>query len=249
MWKEFRDFIMRGNVIDLAVGIIIGAAFTTIVNSLVADILMPPIGQVLGNVDFSNLFIVLGEGEYASLEAARAAGAATINYGLFITNVINFLIVAFVVFMVVRSFNQMLVQKIMRERAVAGGWRRLALTEAGIAAISVAGLVAFIVLLALFPTILGRNVAEASVLFLPLLLVPAFRNLVEYHAELLYARELTGARIVLLCAVAGLKALLMVWAMRGATPDGSWALSLNLVFGAAWLLSAVFTYRLLAGRR
>lgn len=108
MWKEFRDFIMRGNVIDLAVGIIIGAAFTTIVNSLVADILMPPIGQVLGNVDFSNLFIVLGEGEYASLEAARAAGAATINYGLFITNVINFLIVAFVVFMVVRSFNQMM---------------------------------------------------------------------------------------------------------------------------------------------
>lgn len=151
--------------------------------------------------------------------------------------------------MPVRSFNQMLVQKIMRERAVAGGWRRLALTEAGIAAISVAGLLAFIVLLALFPTILGRNVAEASALFLPLLLVPAFRNLVEYHAELLYARELTGARIVLLCAVAGLKALLMVWAMRGATPDGSWALSLNLVFGAAWLLSAVFTYRLFARRR
>jgi large conductance mechanosensitive channel len=108
MWKEFREFIMRGNVIDLAVGIIIGAAFTTIVNSLVNDILMPPVGHVLGNVDFSNLFIVLSGGEYSSLAAAQEAGAATINYGLFITNVINFLIVAFVVFLVVRSFNNMM---------------------------------------------------------------------------------------------------------------------------------------------
>lgn len=151
--------------------------------------------------------------------------------------------------MPVRSFNQMLVQKIMRDRTLTGGTRRRVLTEAGIAAISVAGLVAFIVLLALFPGSLGRNVAEASFLFLPMLLVPAFRNLVEYHAELLYARERTGARIALLCAVAGLKALLMVWAMRGAGTGGEWAASLNLVFGAAWLLSANLTYRLLAKSR
>lgn len=110
MWNEFREFIARGNVIDLAVGIIIGAAFTTIVNSLVTDIIMPPIGFIFGDVDFSELFIVLGdapEGGYASLQAAQDAGAATINYGLFITNVINFLLVAIAMFFVVRAFNSL----------------------------------------------------------------------------------------------------------------------------------------------
>lgn len=106
MWKEFRTFIMRGNVIDLAVGIIIGAAFTAIVNSLVNDIIMPPIGQILGNVDFSNLFINLSGGSYDSLAAAQEAGAATINYGLFINNVITFLITAFAVFLLVRAVNR-----------------------------------------------------------------------------------------------------------------------------------------------
>lgn len=106
MLKEFRDFIMRGNVLDLAIGIIIGGAFSTIVQSLVNDIIMPPIGFLFGDVDFSDLFIVLGDGEYESLAAAQEAGAATINYGLFITNVISFLLVAFAVFMLVRAFNR-----------------------------------------------------------------------------------------------------------------------------------------------
>ena len=106
MLKEFREFIMRGNVIDLAVGIIIGAAFTTVVNSLVNDILMPPIGQLLGSVDFTDLFIVLGDGDYDSLTAAQEAGAATINYGLFINNIIVFLITAIAVFMLVRTVNR-----------------------------------------------------------------------------------------------------------------------------------------------
>ena len=96
MLKEFKEFAMRGNVIDMAVGIIIGAAFGTIVNSLVADVIMPPIGLLLGNIDFSNLFVVLKEGAkaagpYASLEAAKAAGAVSINYGFFINTVISFL--------------------------------------------------------------------------------------------------------------------------------------------------------------
>lgn len=106
MLKDFRDFVMRGNVLDLAIGIIIGGAFSTIVQSLVNDIIMPPIGYIFGDVDFSDLFIVLGEGDYASLAAAQEAGAATINYGLFITNVISFLLVAFSVFMLVRAFNR-----------------------------------------------------------------------------------------------------------------------------------------------
>jgi len=102
---------MRGNVVDMAVGIIIGAAFGTIVNSLVADILMPPIGMLLGNIDFANLFIVLKEGSkaaspYASLAAAKAAGAVTINYGFFINTLISFLIVAYAVFLLVRSINR-----------------------------------------------------------------------------------------------------------------------------------------------
>jgi large conductance mechanosensitive channel len=107
-FKEFREFAMRGNVLDLAIGIIIGAAFGQIVNSLVNDIVMPPIGRLLGGVNFTDLFINLSpeKGEFASLEAAKAAGAATINYGLFFNTVINFIIVAFAVFLLLKSFNQ-----------------------------------------------------------------------------------------------------------------------------------------------
>jgi large conductance mechanosensitive channel len=110
--KEFKDFAIKGNVLDMAVGIIIGAAFGTIVTSLVKDLLMPPIGMLLGGVDFSDLFLVLKEGAtaaapYATLAAAQEAGAVTFNYGVFINTVISFLIVAFAVFMVVRSFNKM----------------------------------------------------------------------------------------------------------------------------------------------
>jgi large conductance mechanosensitive channel len=107
MLKEFREFAMRGNVIDLAVGVIIGAAFGTIVKSLVDDIILPPIGLLIGGLDFSNLFLSLSGQEYASLAAAKAAGAATINYGVFLNNVLNFLIVAFAVFMLVRQINRM----------------------------------------------------------------------------------------------------------------------------------------------
>jgi large conductance mechanosensitive channel len=103
MLKEFKDFAMRGNVLDMAVGIIIGAAFSTVVKSLVDDIIMPPIGKVTGGVDFSNLFVTLGPGQFASLADAKKAGVATINYGLFVNNVITFLIVAFAVFMLVRA--------------------------------------------------------------------------------------------------------------------------------------------------
>jgi large conductance mechanosensitive channel len=106
MWKEFRDFAMRGNVVDLAVGIIIGAAFGKIVTSLVNDILMPPLGVVLGKVDFSNLFIDLSGKGYASLAEAKTAGAATINYGVFINNIIDFVIVAFAVFLLVKQLNR-----------------------------------------------------------------------------------------------------------------------------------------------
>jgi large conductance mechanosensitive channel len=105
--KEFKQFAMRGNVMDMAVGIIIGAAFGKIVSSLVADILMPPIGKVMGNVDFSNLFVVLGAGTYPSLTAAKAAGAVTLNYGVFINTVIDFLIVAFAIFLLVKGVNTM----------------------------------------------------------------------------------------------------------------------------------------------
>jgi len=107
MFDEFKKFIMRGNVVDLAVGIIIGGAFGTIVNSLVNDIIMPPIGMILGNVNFSDLFINLDGGNYKSLVDAQTAGAATINYGLFINNIINFLIIAFSVFLLVRAVNRM----------------------------------------------------------------------------------------------------------------------------------------------
>ena len=111
MLKEFKEFAMRGNVVDMAVGIIIGAAFGAIVKSLVADVLMPPIGLLLGDVDFSNLFLVVKEGAaaapYASLAAAQEAGAVTINYGVFINAVISFLIVAFAVFLLIRGINRL----------------------------------------------------------------------------------------------------------------------------------------------
>lgn len=112
MLKDFREFAMRGNVVDMAVGIIIGAAFGTIVKSLVADVIMPPIGLLLGGVDFSDLFITLKEGAkaaapYATLADAQAAGAVTINIGTFLNTVISFVIVAFAVFLLVRSLNRM----------------------------------------------------------------------------------------------------------------------------------------------
>jgi large conductance mechanosensitive channel len=106
MFKEFKEFAMRGNVLDMAVGIVVGAAFGLIVNSFVADILMPPIGMLLGHADFSNLFISLSGTHYDTIAAAKAAGAATINYGLFLNTIINFLIVAFAVFLLVRQVNR-----------------------------------------------------------------------------------------------------------------------------------------------
>lgn len=106
MFKEFKEFAMRGNVIDLAIGIVIGAAFGKIVASFVSDILMPPIGLLLGNVDFSNLFINLGAGDYDSLVAAQSAGAATLNYGLFINTIINFIIIAFAIYLLVSQINR-----------------------------------------------------------------------------------------------------------------------------------------------
>jgi large conductance mechanosensitive channel len=110
MFKEFKEFAMRGNVMDMAIGIVIGAAFGTIIKSLVADVIMPPIGLLLGGVDFSNLFIVLKQGAeiagpYAALADAQSAGAVTLNYGMFINTVISFIIVAFAIFMLVKSMN------------------------------------------------------------------------------------------------------------------------------------------------
>lgn len=111
MLKEFKEFAMRGNVVDMAVGIIIGAAFGTIVQSLVSDVIMPPIGLALGNIDFSNLFVLLKEGAmagpYASLADAQKAGAVTINYGRFINTIISFIIVAFAIFLLIRAINSM----------------------------------------------------------------------------------------------------------------------------------------------
>lgn len=108
MLEEFKKFAMRGNVIDLAIGIIIGAAFTSIVNSLVNDVLMPPLGLLIGGIDFSDFFITLkGEGGYATLEQAKNAGAVTVNYGLFINSIIKFLIVAFAVFILVKQINRL----------------------------------------------------------------------------------------------------------------------------------------------
>ena len=105
MIKDFKDFVMRGNVLDLAVAVIIGGAFGKIVTSFVNDVLMPPIGLLLGGVDFSNLFIALDGKTYDSLAAAQAAGAASINYGVFLNTVIDFLIVAFVIFLILRAVN------------------------------------------------------------------------------------------------------------------------------------------------
>src|SRR5512139_3988317 len=107
MFKEFREFIMRGNVIDLAVAFVMGAAFGAVVNSLVNDIIMPVMGYVLNGVDFTNMFIVLGGGSYASLADAQTAGAATINYGVFINSIITFLVVALAMFFVVKAANKM----------------------------------------------------------------------------------------------------------------------------------------------
>ena len=107
MLKEFKEFAMKGNVLDMAIGIIIGAAFGRIVSSAVSDILMPPIGLLLGKVNFSNLYLNLSGGQYASFADAKAAGAATINYGLFINAIIDFVIVAFVIFLMVRQINRL----------------------------------------------------------------------------------------------------------------------------------------------
>ena len=111
MFKEFKEFIVRGNVIDMAVGIIIGAAFGAIIKSLVDDVIMPPIGLLLGKVDFSNLFLVLKEGvpagAYSTLAAAQQSGAVTLNYGIFLNTIINFIIVAFAIFLVIRGMNRL----------------------------------------------------------------------------------------------------------------------------------------------
>ena len=104
---EFKKFAMRGNVIDLAVGVVIGTAFTAIVNSLVSDIIMPPIGFILGGIDFSNVFITIKGGSYPTLEAAKAAGAVTINIGLFLNAIIRFVIVAFAIFILVKQINRL----------------------------------------------------------------------------------------------------------------------------------------------
>lgn len=107
MWKEFKEFAMKGNVIDLAIGVVIGGAFGKIVTSLVNDIIMPVIGSLVGKVDFSNLYINLSGQQFNSLQEAQAAGAATINYGLFLNNLINFLIIAFSIFIVIKQINKL----------------------------------------------------------------------------------------------------------------------------------------------
>ena len=107
MLEEFREFISRGSVVDLAVGVIVGAAFTAIVNSLVNDLLMPPLGLAIGGIDLSNFFITLKGGSFPTLDAAKAAGAVTINYGLFVNAVIRFLIVAFAIFLIVKQANRL----------------------------------------------------------------------------------------------------------------------------------------------
>ena len=108
MFKEFKEFAMRGNVIDLAIGVVIGAAFGKIVTSLVEDIIMPPIGFITGGIDFSSLFVALNGQTYPSLDAAKKAGAATLNYGVFINVIIQFTIIAFVLFLLVRSLNRLM---------------------------------------------------------------------------------------------------------------------------------------------
>lgn len=117
MWKEFKEFALRGNVFDMAVGIILGTAFGRIITSFVDDILMPPLGLLLGRVDFSNLYINLSGGEYESLAKAQEAGAATINYGLFINTVLDFILVAFAIFLIVRQINRLQREKKEEEPA------------------------------------------------------------------------------------------------------------------------------------
>lgn len=108
MLKGFKEFVLRGNVVDMAIGVIIGAAFGKIITSLVTDVLMPPLGLILGRVNFSSLFVSLDGKHYPSLEAAKAAGAATVNYGVFINTIIDFLIVGFVMFVVITQFNRLM---------------------------------------------------------------------------------------------------------------------------------------------
>lgn len=106
MWKEFKAFAMKGNIIDLAIGVVIGGAFGKIVTSLVNDIIMPLVGLLLGKINFANLFIILGDGDFQTIEEAKNASVPTLNYGLFINNVIDFLIVAFSIFLVIRQLNR-----------------------------------------------------------------------------------------------------------------------------------------------
>jgi len=115
MLEEFKKFAMRGNVVDMAVGIVIGAAFGKIVSSFVKDVLMPPLGKLVGGVDFSNLFINLSDGSYETLAAAEEAGAATLNYGVFINTVLDFLIVAFAIFMLIKAMNRLKAEEPPRE--------------------------------------------------------------------------------------------------------------------------------------
>ena len=107
MWNEFKEFAFKGNFLDLAIAFVLGAAFATVIKSLVDDIIMPPIGMMLGGVDFSNLYINLSDTSYPSLAAAKAAGAPTINYGLFLSALITFVIVAFILFLIVRGYNRL----------------------------------------------------------------------------------------------------------------------------------------------
>jgi large conductance mechanosensitive channel len=117
MFKEFREFALKGNAIDLAIGVVIGAAFGAIVKSLVDDIIMPPIGRIVGGVDFSNLFVTLSQGSYPTLKAAKEAGAATLNYGIFLNQLINFLIIAGALFFVVKGINTLKREKPAPEAA------------------------------------------------------------------------------------------------------------------------------------
>ena len=119
MLDEFKDFAMRGNVMDMAVGIIIGGAFGKIVSSLVNDIIMPVVGKLMGGVDFSNLFVNLGDGDFATLEAAKEAGAATLNYGSFIQTALDFLIIAFAIFMMIKFMNNLKKEEEPEEEAPA----------------------------------------------------------------------------------------------------------------------------------
>ena len=129
MLKEFKEFAMRGNVIDLAVGIIIGAAFGKIVSSLVKDVIMPPIGVLMGNVDFSDFYINLSSQSYPSLKAAQAAGAATLNYGIFINAVIDFVIVAFAIFILIKQMNRLKRKESAGEEVIAAPPREQVLLE------------------------------------------------------------------------------------------------------------------------